>query len=74
MLLGGMLLVLLQAFPIQPSALNAFSRVEPSLAPVPSALSTAAAHAKEQGFIPDAGIQGLVDLSVLDEVRGAAKQ
>ncbi|WP_194858359.1 MULTISPECIES: hypothetical protein [unclassified Myxococcus] len=48
--------------------------MEPSLAPVPSALATAAAHAKAPGFIPDAGLQDLVDLSVLDEVRGAAKQ
>ncbi|NOJ79066.1 hypothetical protein [Myxococcus xanthus] len=48
--------------------------MEPRLAAVPSVLATAAAHAKEPGFIPDAGIQGLVALSVLDEVRGAAKQ
>lgn len=53
---------------------DAFSRMEPSLDPVPSALATAAGHAKELGFIPDADINGLVDLSVLDEVRGGPKQ
>ncbi|CAM4481781.1 MULTISPECIES: hypothetical protein [Myxococcus] len=87
MLLGGLLLVLLQAFHIQPSApppgakpigfnlgagdtvnaafarltrkplpanvlQDAFSRMEPSLAPVPSALATAAAHAKEPASTP----------------------
>jgi NitT/TauT family transport system substrate-binding protein len=51
---------------------DAFSRLEPSLDPVPSALATAAQHAKELGFTTDADIKGLVDLSVLDEVRGAA--
>ncbi|WP_164010718.1 ABC transporter substrate-binding protein [Pyxidicoccus trucidator] len=49
-----------------------FSRLEPSLDPVPSALATAAQHAKELGFTTDADINGLVDLSVLNEVRGAA--
>ncbi|WP_426749837.1 hypothetical protein [Myxococcus sp. Y35] len=48
--------------------------MEPDRALVPSALATAAAHAKGPGFIPDACIQGLVDLSALDEVRGAGKQ
>jgi NitT/TauT family transport system substrate-binding protein len=49
---------------------DAFSRLEPSLDPVPAALATAAQHAKELGFTPDADINGLVDLSVLNEVRG----
>jgi NitT/TauT family transport system substrate-binding protein len=39
---------------------------------VPSALATAAQHAKDLGFTADADIKGLVDLSVLDEVRGAS--
>lgn len=61
--------------PLPPNVLqDAFSRMEPRLAAVSSVLATAAAHAKEPGFIPDAGIQGLVALSALDEVRGAAKQ
>ena len=55
-------------------AQEAFTRLEPSLDPVPSALATAAQHAKELGFVTDADINGLVDLSVLDEVRGAASQ
>ncbi len=49
---------------------DAFSRLEPSLDPVPAALATAAQHAKDLGFTADADINGLVDLSVLDEVRG----
>ncbi|MFP2927971.1 ABC transporter substrate-binding protein [Pyxidicoccus sp. 3LG] len=53
---------------------QAFSRLEPSLDPVPSALATAAQHAKELGFTTDADITGLVDLSVLNEVRAAAAQ
>ncbi|GMU02768.1 aliphatic sulfonate ABC transporter substrate-binding protein [Corallococcus caeni] len=52
---------------------DAFSRLEPSLDPVPSALKTSAEHAKALGFIPSDDIAGLVDLSVLDEVRGATK-
>jgi NitT/TauT family transport system substrate-binding protein len=53
---------------------EAFTRLEPSLDPVPSALSAAARHAKELGFVTDADITGLVDLSVLNEVRGTASQ
>jgi len=53
---------------------ESFTRLEPSLDPVPSALATAAQHAKELGFTTDADINGLVDLSVLNEVRGAAAQ
>lgn len=49
---------------------DAFSRLEPSLDPVPSALATSARNAKDLGFIPSDDIAGLVDLSVLDEVRG----
>jgi NitT/TauT family transport system substrate-binding protein len=52
---------------------ESFTRLEPSLDPVPSALATAAQHAKELGFTTDADINGLVDLSVLNEVRGAAQ-
>lgn len=51
---------------------ESFSRLEPGLDPVPSALATAAQHAKDLGFTTDADINGLVDLSVLNEVRGAA--
>lgn len=50
---------------------DAFSRLEPSLDPVPAALATSARHAKQLGYLPDDDISGLVDLSVLDEVRGA---
>ncbi|MBZ4417589.1 ABC transporter substrate-binding protein [Myxococcus sp. RHSTA-1-4] len=61
--------------PLPPEiAQAAFSRMEPSLDPVPSALATAARHAKELGFTTDADITGLVDLSVLDEVRSATSR
>ncbi|NVJ27176.1 ABC transporter substrate-binding protein [Myxococcus sp. AM011] len=57
--------------PLQPAILQgAFSRLEPSLDPVPGALSTAAKHAQELGFIPTSDISGLVDLSALNEARG----
>ncbi|MBN8230124.1 ABC transporter substrate-binding protein [Corallococcus macrosporus] len=49
---------------------DAFSRLEPGLDPVPAALKGSAEHAKSLGFIPSDDIAGLVDLSVLDEVRG----
>lgn len=58
--------------PLQPAILQgAFSRLEPSLDPVPTALSTAAKHAQELGFIPTSDINGLVDLSALNEARGS---
>jgi NitT/TauT family transport system substrate-binding protein len=57
--------------PLPPAVLqDAFSRLEPSLDPVPSALKRSASHAKALGFIPNDDVEGLVDLSVLDEVRG----
>ncbi|MFB1480469.1 ABC transporter substrate-binding protein [Corallococcus sp. RDP092CA] len=60
--------------PLPPPVLqDAFSRLEPSLDPVPAALKTSAEHAKSLGFIPSDDLAGLVDLSVLDEVRGGAK-
>jgi NitT/TauT family transport system substrate-binding protein len=55
-------------------AQGAFSRLEPSLDPVPSALATAARHARELGFTSQDDITGLVDLSVLDEVRGTTSR
>ncbi|WP_240357185.1 MULTISPECIES: hypothetical protein [Myxococcus] len=48
---------------------GAFSRLQPSLDPVSSALNTAAHHAKDVGFIPSADLSGFVDLSALDEAR-----
>lgn len=50
---------------------EAFSRLEPSLDPVPAALATSARHARELGYLPSDDVAGLVDLSLLDEVRGA---
>lgn len=51
---------------------QSFSRLEPSLDPEPQALANAAEHAKALGFITDANIDGLVDLSLLEEARADA--
>ena len=56
--------------PLAPAVLkDAFSRLEPSLDPEPTALAVAAQHAKELGYLPTEDISGLVDLSLLDELR-----
>jgi NitT/TauT family transport system substrate-binding protein len=58
--------------PLKPPILQgAFSRLEPSLDPVGSALAAAARHAQELHFIPASDISGLVDLSLLEEARRA---
>lgn len=60
--------------PLAPTVLkDAFSRLEPSLDPEPAALTLAAQHAKELGYLTSDDISGLVDLSLLDEVRAAPK-
>jgi NitT/TauT family transport system substrate-binding protein len=56
--------------PLEPAVLKAaFSRLEPSLDPEPDALRQAARNAKELGYLSSDDISGLVDLSLLDEVR-----
>ena len=56
--------------PLAPAILkDAFSRLEPSLDPELAALSETARHAKELGYLPTDDISGLVDLSLLNEVR-----
>lgn len=56
--------------PLPPAVLKeAFSRLEPSLDPEPSALAESAKHARELGYLTSDDIQGLVDLGPLDEVR-----
>lgn len=56
--------------PLAPAVLKeAFSRLEPSLDPEPAALAESAKHAKELGYLSSDDINGLVDLSLLDEVR-----
>jgi len=56
--------------PVAPAVLKeAFSRLEPSLDPEPAALAEAARHAKELGYLSTDDISGLVDLSLLEEVR-----
>jgi NitT/TauT family transport system substrate-binding protein len=60
--------------PLDPTVLkDAFSRLEPSLDPEPAALAIAAQHAKELGYLPSEDISGLVDLSLLDELRTQAR-
>jgi NitT/TauT family transport system substrate-binding protein len=53
----------------EPVLKDAFSRLEPSLDPVPSALAESARHAKELGYLTGDDISGLVDLSLLEEAR-----
>ncbi|MBF5045818.1 ABC transporter substrate-binding protein [Aggregicoccus sp. 17bor-14] len=50
---------------------DAFSRLEPSLDPLPQALAKDAADAHALGFLPGEDLQGMVDTSLLDEVRAA---
>jgi NitT/TauT family transport system substrate-binding protein len=53
----------------EPILIEAFSRLEPSLDPVPAALAESARHAKALGYLPGEDISGLVDLSLLEEAR-----
>jgi NitT/TauT family transport system substrate-binding protein len=56
--------------PLAPAILKeAFSRLEPSLDPEQAALAETARHAKELGYLPTDDVSGLVDLSLLNEVR-----
>jgi NitT/TauT family transport system substrate-binding protein len=60
--------------PLAPAVLaSAFSRLDPSLDPEPAALTQAAQHAKELGYLTSDDVSGLVDLSLLDEVRAAPR-
>lgn len=60
--------------PLKPEVLqDAFSRMQPGLVPDPAALGRAAQHAQELGFIPSADVSGIVDTSLLTEVRGSAQ-
>ncbi|HLK99612.1 MAG TPA: ABC transporter substrate-binding protein [Myxococcaceae bacterium] len=53
----------------EPVLKEAFSRLEPSLDPVPAALAESAGHAKALGYLTADDISGLVDLSLLEEAR-----
>jgi ABC-type sugar transport system ATPase subunit len=56
--------------PLAPAILEeAFSRLEPALDPEQAAMAEAARHAKELGYLPTDDISGLVDLSLLNELR-----
>jgi NitT/TauT family transport system substrate-binding protein len=55
----------------EPVLKDAFSRLEPSLDPVPTALARSAQHARELGYLTRDDISGLVDLSLLEEARAA---
>jgi len=50
---------------------DAFSRLQPSLDPLPAALATNAAHAHALGFLQGEDLTGIVDTRLLDEVRAA---
>ena len=58
----------------EPVLKEAFSRLEPSLDPVPAALAESARHAKALGYLTGDDISGLVDLSLLEEARGKPAQ
>jgi NitT/TauT family transport system substrate-binding protein len=55
----------------EPVLKDAFSRLEPSLDPGQAALARSAQHAKELGYLTSDDVSGLVDLSLLEEVRAA---
>jgi NitT/TauT family transport system substrate-binding protein len=57
----------------EPVLKEAFSRLEPSLDPEQAALATSARHARELGYLTADDVSGLVDLSLLEEVRGTAR-
>lgn len=58
--------------PLAPAILeDAFSRLEPSLDPEQAALAEAARHARELSYLPTDDISGLVELSLLNELRAA---
>jgi NitT/TauT family transport system substrate-binding protein len=60
--------------PLPPAVLkDAFSRLRPDVEPNAAALARAAQHAQELGFIPSADISGMVDTSLLREVRGVQR-
>ncbi|ADO67890.1 ABC transporter substrate-binding protein [Stigmatella aurantiaca] len=60
--------------PLAPELLQAaFSRLEPALEPGEAALATAAQHARALNYLTSDDISGLVDLSLLDEVRTPAR-
>lgn len=61
--------------PLPPAVLkDAFSRLEPSLDPEPGALAQAAQNAQALGYLSNDDISGMVDLSLLNEVRAAPPQ
>ncbi|HEX4803822.1 MAG TPA: ABC transporter substrate-binding protein, partial [Myxococcaceae bacterium] len=47
---------------------DAFSRMAPTLDPMPKALAVAAKHAQELGFTPSADVSGLVEMAPLRDV------
>lgn len=56
--------------PLEPEVLNgAFGRLSPSLRPDIEALKLAAEHAKAVGYLKTADVTGIVDTSLLDELR-----
>ncbi len=60
--------------PLAPAILKeAFSRLEPSLDPEEAVLAEAARHAKELGYLTTDDVSGLVDLSLLNELRATPK-
>jgi NitT/TauT family transport system substrate-binding protein len=47
---------------------DAFSRIEPTVQPLPAAMAEAAKHAQELGFVQSADVSGIVDMGPLNAV------
>jgi NitT/TauT family transport system substrate-binding protein len=52
---------------------DAFSRIQPSLDPVPPVLAEVARQAKDLGYLPNADVSGLVDTHLVDQRRAQAR-
>lgn len=49
---------------------DAFSRIQPTVRPLPDALAEAAKHAQQLGFTPSADVTGLVDTTAMEDLLG----
>jgi len=60
----------LTAHPLAPQLLqNAFSRIDPTIDPMEKQLAELFKHAKEQGYLPNWDISGLVDRTLMAEIQ-----
>ncbi|HYR56178.1 MAG TPA: ABC transporter substrate-binding protein [Myxococcaceae bacterium] len=52
---------------------QAFSRIEPTVQPLPEAMAQTAHHAQQLGYVPNADLTGMIDTSILTSVLSSAK-